>query len=249
MATRKDTAPDVELVQELNSIFDQISDWVGAHPREVLVSITLLLLTAAGVGFGLEWRKRSAQAAEAAVSQAWGDYERAMGAQPGDPIAEPANLEVGKKARTDAAAKLLAAAQEHNGSAAAVNGRLLAASLLEANGDAKAAFEARKLAASEAPGRSGMKALAESRYAVALEASGDVKGAAEAFERAAAIDSPGQVLALADAARCYAALGDTKRAGELYARAQKLDLDVVPGYLREPLSVLAPAAPLTAKPQ
>jgi tetratricopeptide (TPR) repeat protein len=247
VATRKDTAHDVELVQELNSIFDHISEWVGGHPREVLISIALVLISAAAVGFGLEWRKRGAEAAEAAVSQAWGDYEKAMGARPGEEVVEPANPEVGKKARTESAAKLLAAAQEHNHSAAAVNARLLAAALLEANGDAKAAFEARKLAAAEAPARSGVKALAETRYAVALEASGDVKGAAGAFERAAAIDVPGQVLALADAARCYLALGDTQRAGELYARAQKLDIDAVPAYIREPLNVLVPPAPLATK--
>ncbi len=129
-----------------------------------------------------------------------------------------------------------------------MNGRLLAASLLEANGDAKAAFEARKLAASEAP-RSGVKALAESRYAVALEASGDVKGAAEGFERAAAIDTPGQVLALADAARCYAALGDTKRAGELYARAPKLDPRRGAGLSARAPERARPAPPLTAKPR
>ena len=70
--------------------------------------------------------------------------------------------------------EVLAAAQEHNASAAAVSARLMAAALLEANGDAKAAFEARKLAAAEAPSRSGVKALAETRYAVALEASGDL---------------------------------------------------------------------------
>lgn len=241
MATRKDTVPDVELVQEINSIFDRLSDWVGAHPREVLATIAVLLISAAAVGFGIEWRKRSAQAAEASVSTAWTEYEQAMGARPGDEIAEPANPEVGKKARAESAERLLVAAQEHNGSAAAVNGRLLAANLLEANGDATGAFEARKLAASEAPSGSAVKALAESRYAVALEESGDAKGAAAAYERAASIDSPGQVLALADAARCYASLGDTLRARALYARAESLGVEPVPAYIQGILSALAEA--------
>jgi tetratricopeptide (TPR) repeat protein len=166
-----------------------------------------------------------------------------MGAPPGArTVPEPANPELGRKTREEFAGKLLAAAQQHDGSAAAALGRLQAAELLEQNGDAAGAFAARELAAKSAPRSSGIATIALSRYAVALESKGDLAGAADAFAEAAEIDSPGQVLALADAARCFAQLGKRERALELYARAEKLGASEIPAHIQQRLTELRAAA-------
>jgi tetratricopeptide (TPR) repeat protein len=70
---------------------------------------------------------------------------------------------------------------------------------------------------------------------VALEAKGDLEAAAEAFARAGEVQSPGRVLALADAARCYALAGKSKRALELFAQAEKLGADEIPVHVRQRL--------------
>jgi tetratricopeptide (TPR) repeat protein len=241
VATRRG-APDNELVEEIDSIFDRGAAWVGSHPQHMLIAIGVLLAIAAGVGFAGERRGRSAARAEAATAPVYDAYLKAMGAQPGDGEApEPANPELGKKTRAEYAAKLLAAAQQHPGTAAATTTRLLAAKLLEQNEDAAGAEAARKLAAENAPQGTPLSAIAWSRWAVALENKGDVKAAAQAFEKAAEVESPGQVLALGDAARCYALLGENAKALALFARAEKLGAEVLPLHVRQRLLELRAA--------
>jgi tetratricopeptide (TPR) repeat protein len=236
VATRNNSSPPGELVQELDSVFERGAHWIGQHPQIVLAAIGALLLVAGGIGALQSLRERSAHAAEAEVSGVYDAYLAAMGAAPGArEVAEPANPEVGRKTRAEFAARLLTAAANHDDSAAAALGRLQAADLLEQNGDTDGALAARKLAAESAPRRSGVGAIARSRYAVALEAKGDVEAAAQAFAEAGEIDSPGRVLALADAARCYAQLGQNEQALELFARAEKLGADEIPEHVRQRL--------------
>lgn len=241
MATRN-SAPDNELVEEIDSIFDRGAAWVGSHPTQVLIAVGIVLVIAAGVGFAREYRKGSAAEAEADTAAVYDAFLIAMGARPGDREApEPANAAIGKKTRDEYAGKLLDAAKKHPGSAAATNARLLAAKLLEQNDAAAGAEAARKLAAEDAPQGSPVAALAWTRWAVVLESKGDLEGAAEAFEKAAEIVSPGQVLALGDAARCQAQLGDSAKALALFARAEKLGAEVLPMHVRQRLLELRAA--------
>jgi tetratricopeptide (TPR) repeat protein len=236
VAIRNNSHPPGELVQELDSIFDRGAHWVGQHPQLVLAGIGALLVAAAIAGGIHSMRESAEHSAEAEVAGAYDAYLAAMGAPAGARQApEPANPEVGRRTRQEFAAKLLDAAKRHDDSAAAVLGRLQAAELLEQNGDAAGAFAARELAANSAPSDSGVSAIALSRYAVALEAKGELGAAAETFARAGEIQSPGRVLALADAARCYAQAGDRKRALELFAQAEKLGADEIPVYVRQRL--------------
>jgi tetratricopeptide (TPR) repeat protein len=124
-----------------------------------------------------------------------------------------------------------------------VLGRLQAAELLDGNGDADGALAARALAAKSAPRGTGVAAIALSRYAVALEAKGDLEGAANAFAEAGEIDAPSRALALADAARCFAQLGQRERALALFAQAEKLGGDAIPDYVRERLLELRASPP------
>ena len=243
MATRKHSSAPAELADNLDSIFERGAAWVGAHPQLVLAGIGALLLLAAAVGAIGSLRERSAHAAEAEVSGAYDAYLAAMGASPGArEVPEPANPELGRKTRAEFAAKLLTAAKNHDGSAAAVVGRLQAASLLEGNGDLEGAFAARELAAKSAPSGVGVAAIALTRYGVALEAKGNLEAAAEAFENAGEIDSPARALALADAARCHALLGHRERALALFAEADKLAGDEIPIHVRQRLIDLRAAS-------
>lgn len=242
MATRNDATPPAELVQELDSVFERGAHWVGDHPQIVLLALGGLLALAAAIGGVHSLRERSAHAAEAEVAEAYDGYLAAMGAQPGSRVVpEPANPEIGRQAREEFAAKLLAAAKNHDDSAAAVVARIQAADMLERNGDAEGAFAARELAAKAAPS-TGAGALAWTRYGVALEAKGKLEEAAEAFEKAGEIDSPGRALALADAARCFAQLGQRERALALFERAEKAGKDEIPDHVRQRLIALRGAS-------
>jgi hypothetical protein len=239
VATRNNSHAPGELVQELDSIFDRGAHWVSERPFIALAAIGAVLLGAAIAGGLISLRERAMHAAEAEISGVYDAYLAAMGAPPGArEVPEPANPEIGRKTREEFAAKLLAAAGNHDDSAAAALARLQAADLLEQNGQADAAFSARELAANSAPSGSGVAAIALSRYAVALETKGNLEGAAAAFEDAGGIRSPGRVLALADAARCHALAGNTTRALELFAQAEKLGAEEIPQHVRQRLAEL-----------
>lgn len=241
MATRRG-APNNELVEEIDSIFDRGAAWVGSHPQYVLIAFGALLALAAGIGFAREQRAGSTARAEAATAGVYDAYLLAMGAQRGDREApEPANPELARRTRAEYAAKLLEAAAEYPGTPAATNTRLLAAGLLEQSENAAGAEAARKLAAEDAPQGTPVAAIAWSRWAVVLENKGDLPAAAEAFEKAAEIESPGQVLALGDAARCYAQLGEDAKALALFERAEKLGAEVLPLHVRQRLLELRAA--------
>jgi hypothetical protein len=236
VAIRNNPSDPGELVQELDSAFERGANWVGQRPLVAVGAIGVLLLAAAVAGGVSSWQTRDAHAAEAEIAGVYDAYLAAMGASPGArDVPEPANPEVGRRAREEFAAKLLAAAKRHDDSAAAALGRLQAADLLDLNGDSAGAFAARELAARSAPRSSGVAAIALGRYAVALEDNGDLAGAAEAFAAAAEIDSPGRVLALGDAARCFAQLGNKQRALKLFAEAERLGADELPVHVKQRL--------------
>jgi tetratricopeptide (TPR) repeat protein len=248
VAIRNNPSEPGVLVQELDSVFERAAQWIGERPQIALAVIVAILAAAALAGGLHSWRQSRSHAAEAAVAGVWDAYLAAMGAEPGArDVPEPANPELARKTRAEFATKLLAAASEHDASAAAALGRLQAAELLEKNGDAAGAFAARELAAKSAPRSSGVAAVALSRYAVALEAKGDVAGAAQAFEEAAEIETPGRVLALADAARCYAQLGKREQALRLFAEAEALAADQIPEHVKQRLTELRGAS--GAKPE
>lgn len=244
MATRNNPSDPGELVEELDSVFERGAHWVGQRPQIAIGVIAAILIAAALAGGIHSMRQGDSHAAEAEISGVYDAYLAAMGAPPGArSVPEPANPALGQTTRAEFAAKLLAAANNHERSPAAVLGRLQAADLLDGNGDTAGAFAARELAAKAAPRGTGVAAIALSRYAVALEAKGDLEAAANAFAEAGEIDAPSRALALADAARCFAQLGQKERALALFAQAEKLGADAVPAYVRERLLELRAGTP------
>lgn len=239
MANRNLPAPPHELVEDLDTVFERAASWVAANPRPVIALLATVLAIGLAVSITAWVRDRSAQRAQAEIAGLYAGYLEAMGAPTGAYEApEPANPELGRKARDEFAAKLLAASLAHEGSAAAAEGRLQAAELLERNGDADGAFAARKLAAENAPSRTPVRAIALARYAVALESKGETEAAAEALEQAGAIESPGQALMLADAARVNAALGKREHAIELFERAEEIGIEAVPPHIKDRIAEL-----------
>ena len=116
--------------------------------------------------------------------------------------------------------QLQAVAAEHDGSRAAVRGRILAGTLQWQNGEQDAAIGTWKEAAADAPAGP-LQGLALLRLAAGLEETEDWAGAAESYQHASeSADFPGRYLAMAQAARNWIAAGDETRALELADRLE-----------------------------
>ena len=196
---RKQSKQATETLQEIDSAFDRAAQWAIENQAVVLSVLGVVLVVAGLVGL-LQWQgARSARAASTAVADIQAAYYAAMGAEPGTgQIVEPANPETGRRVRTETIDKLLKAADEHDGTAAAISALLSAAELQFETEDAEAGLATLRRAADAAPGGSALRGLALSKLGRALEVRGEWAEAAAAHEKAADIeDLPTRALALA----------------------------------------------------
>lgn len=218
---KNESAPADETLQEIESVFDRIANWVSSNPAIFLGCVAGVLVLAAAVGFGSRHAEHRAEQAAAAVSELQRDYFRSSGSAVGV-FAEttPANPEVAKQLKDEYLAKFLAAADEYSGSVAGIQALLEAATIkAELEGPAEAMELLRK--AKAAASGSDLASLASMRIAGALELTDDLEGAAREYEEAANSDTfPGRLQALVEAARCYADAGDEQRAIALFARLE-----------------------------
>lgn len=236
---RSDARQAKETLDEIDSQFDRLADWVTEHPFEVIVALGAVLLVAAIAGGFTAWERSRTLAASEAVAQVQADYLEALGATPGtEEVVEPANPKKAEEIRKTYTQRFLEVAKEHPGSAAAVSARMRAAELEQRSGDAKAALATLRAAVDGAPADSAIQALARVRLASALEDGGDAAGAAAEFERAGKIDFPGRATALAEAARCWADAGDVAHALATFDQAEAADPTSVPPYVRARLEEL-----------
>jgi tetratricopeptide (TPR) repeat protein len=128
-------------------------------------------------------------------------------------VEEPANPEIGQRARSEYAAKLLASADDHEGTLAAVGARIQAGVLQAESGEFDAALATWREAADAAPSSSSLHGLALLRLAGGLEQNDDFSGAAAAYAEAGENPNfPARFLALASAARCWLEVGDEDQA-------------------------------------
>ncbi|MCP3983078.1 MAG: tetratricopeptide repeat protein [bacterium] len=222
MAKRPDSKQATETLEEIESVFDRLAEWVSSNPRIVLGVLGGILGVAGIVGLGQSFSLRSEQKGSEELAAIYADYLSAMGATPGAlEVEEPANREVGQRARTEYAAKLLAGADEHGGTLAAVGARIQAGVLQAESGELDAALATWREAADEAPAPSSIRSLALLRLGGGLEKSGDFPGAAAAYAQAADNPSfPARFLALASAARCWLEVGDREQAKALYLQLE-----------------------------
>jgi tetratricopeptide (TPR) repeat protein len=250
LAQRKDSRQATETLQEIESVFDRLARWVAENPRQVLGLLVGILVVAASLSLW-DWnRDRGATRASAAMARVQAAYLSAMGAAPGSfEVVEPANPETGRQVRQEFVARFLEVADEHAGTASAVTARMEAAALQDQAGVPEAALENWGRAASEAEDESALKGLALVRLARALESRSRWEEAGVAHQEAGGIEEmPTRILALADAARCFAEAGDVERALAVFERIETEAPDAaLPAHTKARLLELRAARPSGAE--
>jgi tetratricopeptide (TPR) repeat protein len=251
---KPDSTQATETLLEIESVFDRLARWVAHNPMLVLAGTGAVLLLAAAVGGYQTWRNRQEATASAEVAAISADYLAAMGAKPGTTeILEPANAEAAAATRREYATRLAEAADRLAGTRAAVTARLQAGQLYAELGERDAALAAWRAAAKSAPRGTALEALAQARLGAGLESGGDPAAAAEAYLAAGrSEDFPGRVLALGDAARCFADAGQAERALEVFAgltEAEGKELPVHVAARLEELRIRAQRAGAAAAPE
>lgn len=237
---KPDSTQATETLHEIESIFDRTASWVAHNPVPVLAGTAAVLLSAAAFGGYQTWRSHQEADASAEVAAISADYLGAMGAKPGQlEIPEPANAEAAAETRREYATRLSQAAEQLAGTRAGVTARLQAGQLYAELGEQETALAAFRTAADAAPRGSALESLARVRLAAGLESAGDAAGAAEAYLAAGRVaDFPGRVLALGDAARCFADAGQNERALEVFGGLSKEDVDKLPVHVSARLNEL-----------
>jgi tetratricopeptide (TPR) repeat protein len=235
----------------------------------VLGLLVGILVLAAALSFWDWGRDRRETRASAAVARVQAAYLSAMGAAPGSfevvepanpetgrgaapgsfEVVEPANPETGRQVRQELVARFLEVADEHAGTASAVTARMEAAALQDQAGAPEAALENWARAASEAKDESALKGLALVRLARALESRSRWEEAGVAHQEAGGIEEmPTRILALADAARCFAEAGDVERALAVFERIETEAPDAaLPAHTKARLLELRAARPSGAE--
>lgn len=218
---KKQSNRTAETLRELEASGDRVANWAADNAAVILGVIAGILVIAAGVGFWLQHRSNTEDAAVNALAQATSEYRVAMGADPtGGPIPEPANAELAERTRAEFADRFAAVGRAYEGMTVG------SVALLEAGGlqaelgrydEAIAHFEA----ARDASRGAAIEALASMRLARLAESRGDMAAAAEHFEAAARVEAyPLRADALAEAARCWAGAQERDRALAAYQRLE-----------------------------
>ena len=232
-----------------DSYADRLLDWISANLVAVVILAALTLIGVGAYAGWRGWRATQEDKAAAALGAAEREYLTSMGAEPGSyDFAEPANPETAKQSRAAAVDRFLAVAKQYEGRRAATLARIEAGGLLVEVGQPGRAIEVWGEALPGAAGHPDLRALVQTRIAQAQESLGQWKQAAEAY--AAAAEIPGYPLhawALADAARCYAAAGDTEHAVTFANRVQAEAPNAqLPPYLEARLQEIRATRPAPA---
>jgi len=222
---RREPESIAHTLDEIESTGDRLSEWISENPFPILATVLAITVAAGGYALITSNQESALEAATAALGSAQSDYRKAMGASPGDTeVIEPANPETARTVREEYVSRFAEIVEHHPGTAAAALAALEMGNLEEELGRSDEAL-ATWLAASEQVGpQDALGALIALRVAAAHEAGERWVDAAEAFERAASVESyPLRDHARAEAARCFAQAGETERALSAFALAQADD--------------------------
>lgn len=221
MARKKTPNPTVETLRDLEESGDRVAQWASENVAQILAAIAAVLVLAAGGGLYVQSQENARDGAADALALATSQYRVAMGADPvGGPIPEPANPELGETTRTEYVERFASVAQEHSGTVSGAVAWLEAGHLQTELGQLEAAAESFGHARDEAKG-SAIESLGSIRLAALAEGRGDSATAAQSYEAAASVEAyPLRSVALADAARCWAAAGETAKALAAFARIE-----------------------------
>jgi len=211
-----------ETLEAIESWGDRALAWVTENPTPVLAIAVAALLVAGVVGLTRDWSDSSANESAAALARVQHDYRIAMGGTPGSiDVPEPANPETARRIRSETVAHYEQVATDYAGTTAGALALLEAGKLQQELGDTDAAIATFERGLRDIPEGDPIRAFLWSRIASVHESAGRYAAAADADEKAAAIESyPLRFDALADAARLWALAGDTDRALAAYERIQ-----------------------------
>jgi predicted negative regulator of RcsB-dependent stress response len=219
MARHKESAA-AETLHEIESAADRLGDWVQSN-LALVVSAVVGLLVVVGLG---SYIARSGDSAEQAASQALAEtrnaYLAAMGAGPGSiDVPELANAEAAARIRAEYTERFGEIADAHAGTVSGALARLEVAQL--ATGDAGVALYEQIL--EDGTPNSRLRGIVLQQLAQELESAERWAEAGGRHEEAANLaEYPLRHWALADAARCFHAAGNTDRARALKREIQAI---------------------------
>jgi hypothetical protein len=222
VAQRTSHSGATDALEQLDTRFERLADWVSAHRLAVGVAVAAVLVA----GGAWELVRTSAERREAAASDELDRVQTsfliAMGAEPGAlDVPKLANPEAEKRIRAEYADQYRAVAEAHPGSVAAALAWLEVAGLLDPKQDPEGVLGALQKSLAEQSGNQRLAGLVHQRIAQLEESRGDLAAAAAEHEAAGALpDFPLRFLALADAARCYAQAGQPEKALPLLERVE-----------------------------
>jgi tetratricopeptide (TPR) repeat protein len=221
--SRREPGTAAEMLGELETAADRLSEWLQKNIVPVAGGI-LALLVAAGIGAWLVSSRQSAeQEASSALAQTRADYLSAMGAQPGAFDApELANQAAAAQIREEYGKRYAEVETKHAGTVAGALAAIERAGLLSTGGKGDEAIAVLEHALTEAPAKGGVRGIVAQRLAQRFEAAGRWAEAADRHEAASKLDDyPLRQWALVDAARCRALAGDAAAARALYERLER----------------------------
>jgi tetratricopeptide (TPR) repeat protein len=220
---RREQGAAAEVLGELESAADRLSEWLQTHLAAVSGAI-IALLVVAGLGAWLvSSRQNAEEEASSALAQTHADFLSAMGAEPGAiNVPELANPAAAAQIRAEYEKRFATVAAEHAGTVAGALAVVERAGLASAGARSDEAITLLEQALAEAPKQDALRGLIGQRLAQRLEAAGRWADAADRHEAASKLtDYPLREWALADAARCRAIVGDAAAARSLYDRLDK----------------------------
>lgn len=223
MARHKESAA-AETLHEIEGAADRLGEWVQSNLTLVVSAIVGLLVV---VGLG-SYIARSGDSAEQAASRELAEtrnaYLTAMGAGPGAmAVPELANAEAAARIRAEYTERFTEVADTHAGTVSGALARLEVAQLALAGEDTGAGLALYEQILEDGTPNSRLRGIVLQQLAQGLESLERWPDAAARHEEAANLSEyPLRHWALADAARCFHAAGETDKARVLFDR---LDVD------------------------
>jgi len=218
-----------ETLNQIQSRGDQLTEWLTANPVPILAVGGAILALAAVVGGGLAYSKSQYEKASTALAEVRLDYRTAMGASPGSAsIPEPANPEVGQRARTEYVEKFRSLGADYARSVIGTLALLEAGNLAEELGNTEDAITTWQEGLVNVGKDEPLRGILLARIGSAQEQAGDYEAAAASHLAASKISSyPLRYSALMSAARCHLEAGDSEAALATYDRVVNENPDFV----------------------
>ncbi len=218
-----------ETLDQIESRGDELIVWITSNPTPILVVAGVLLGLAALVGGAISYTSSQYEKAASVLAEVRLDYRSAMGASPGGVnIPEPANPEVGARARTEYAERFREVGKKYSSSIIGTLAMLEAGSLEEELDKSDQAIETWQTALATIDKDEPLRGILLARIAAAQEQAGDFKAAAKTHQEASEITSyPLRYSALVNAARCLLEAGDDEAALAIYDRVVNESPDLV----------------------